>query len=70
MSTQGSVYRRGKTWTWHLSWKEGGQQKQEKKGGFPTKPKAQAALAEKIESLRTGSYVPTSQLTVGGYLDT
>jgi integrase len=66
---RGSVYRRGKTWTAHLSWQQAGQQRQTKKGGYRTKGEAESGLDELSEQVRKGGHVPTGRRSFGQYLD-
>jgi integrase len=70
MASKGSVYRRGTTWTAHLSWKVGDRQRQAKQGGYRTKKEAEAALVELAAAVQGGRFVPVGKRTVGEYLDT
>jgi integrase len=65
----GSVYKRGATWTAHVTWQEGGKWRQQKKGGHRTKKLAEQTLTQLQASVDSGTYVAPSRLTVGGYLD-
>jgi integrase len=69
MNKRGSVYRRGSTWTAQAKWTQGGRTRQVKKGGFRTKAEASAHLDDVIQSIRSGSWVAPSRLTVRVYLD-
>lgn len=65
---RGSVYRRGQTWTAHVTYKEGGKVVQPKRGGYPTRREAEAALTEMLRLIDTGVAVEPSRLTVASYL--
>jgi integrase len=65
MAGKGSVYRRGRTWTAHLSWGK----HQTKKGGFRTKAEAQTALTEMAAAVQDRRFVPAGKRTFGRYLD-
>lgn len=69
MASRGSVYRRGATWTAHVSWGSGSAKRQVKKGGHRTQKEAQAALTELLASIDAGTFVAPSRLTVARYLD-
>jgi integrase len=68
MASKGSVYRRGSTWTAHLTWGTGERQQQTKKGGFRTKKAAQDELVEMAKRVQDGSYVPVGRRNVADYL--
>ena len=70
MATKGSVYRRGTTWTAHLTWGTDERQKQAKKGGFRTKKEAEKALTELASEVQSGRFVPASKRAFGDYLTT
>lgn len=69
MTQQGSLRRRGNSWTayWFVT-DRGGERRQKSKGGFATKRDAQAFLTEQLASLATARYVEPSKLTFGEYL--
>jgi integrase len=67
MASKGSVYRRGSTWTAHLTWGTGERQRQTKKGGFRTKKEAEAALID-LAKLVSDGHVPAGKRTFGEYL--
>ena len=69
MASRGSVYRRGATWTAHVSWGSGATKRQVKKGGYRTRKEAQAALTELLGSIDAGTFVTPSRLTLRRYLD-
>jgi integrase len=69
MASRGSVYRRGATWTAHVTWGTGSAKRQVKKGGHRTRKEAQATLVELLASVEGGTFVAPSKLTVGRYLD-
>jgi integrase len=69
MASRGSVYRRGASWTAHVSWGSGSGKRQVKKGGYRTRKEAQAALTELLGSIDAGTFVAPSRLTVGRYLE-
>lgn len=62
---QGSVFKRGSTWTYRIRDGRGGQPS---KGGFRTKREAEEALAVVRHELATGQHVRRSRMTVGEYL--
>jgi integrase len=66
---KGSVYRRGTTWTAHLSWQQAGEQRQTKKGGYRKKGEAEAALVELAKAVNDGRHVPVGRRTFGEYLE-
>jgi hypothetical protein len=69
---QGSVKKRGKTWTLHLGTVDPatGKRKQLSKGGFRTKKDALEALDNSRGSLRHGAYRPPNKTTVDGLVET
>jgi Arm DNA-binding domain/Phage integrase, N-terminal SAM-like domain len=69
MASRGSVYRRGATWTAHVSWGSGATKRQAKKGGYRTRKEAQAALTELLGSIDAGTFVIPSRLMLRRYLD-
>lgn len=68
---QGSVRKRGNTWSYSFDLgKVNGKRKRKEKGGFKTKTEAQKALREAInEYERCGSVVQESDITFSDYLD-
>jgi integrase len=64
MAARGSVYRRGKTWTAHVSTGGRGRQRQVKEGGFATERQAQQRLTEILSDLDDGTFVTPSKRTV------
>jgi integrase len=65
---RGSVYRRGATWTAHLTWGTGERHRQTKKGGFPTKKEAQSYLTDLTAQVQGGRFVPVGRRSVADYL--
>src|SRR5215211_567822 len=68
---RGSVRKRGSTWTWYLFIEPDpvtGKRRQRSKGGFRTKKACQEALNEALGTLRTGTFVESSQRTLGSFL--
>ena len=70
MASRGSVYRRGATWTAHVSWGSGATKRQVKKGGYRTRKEAQAALTELLGSIDAGTFVTPSRLDAHGATST
>jgi integrase len=68
MASKGSVYKRGKTWTAHLTWGAGERQRQIKKGGYRTRKEAQDGLVDLAKQVQDGRYVPIGRRTVADYL--
>lgn len=69
MSTaRGSVYRRGATFTAHVTWKQDGRWRQRKQGGFRRRGDAQEALTMLLHGIDRGLALPPNALTVDGYL--
>ena len=66
---KGSVYRRGITWTAHVSWQQAGRQRQAKKGGYRTRKEAEQQLTELTGAVQGGRYVPVGRRTVADYLE-
>lgn len=68
--SRGSVYRRGTTWTAHVTWVDAhGERRQRKQGGYRIEREANTALTEMLRLIDLGSAVPPDQLTVAGYFD-
>ncbi len=67
---RGSVRKRGRTWTWYLFEPDPGtgKRRQRSKGGFRTKRECQDSLNEALARLREGTFVPSSQRTLGSFL--
>jgi len=68
---RGSVFKRGKTWSYVVSLGQDGQgrKRQKWKGGFATRRAAEDALTEMLERVRTGAYVHPGRTTVGEFTD-
>lgn len=68
---RGSVFKRGKTWTYLVSLGQDAQGRKRQKwyGGFPTKRAAEDALTETLERQRTGNYVDPGRTTVVAFLE-
>jgi len=69
---RGRVFKRGSTWSWRVDdprSRDQGVRKQPSKGGYRTKREAEAALAEAISAMRSGSWTDPSSITVAEYLD-
>ena len=66
----GSVRRRGKTWTayWWSVDAATGRRKQESRGGFRTKKDAQDHLTEVLPTVRNGTFVRPSRVTLEQYV--
>lgn len=63
---KGSYYKRGNTWSYMLDVgidPVTGKRKQKSKGGFKTKKEAQAAAAQMLTELNTGTYVEEKKMT-------
>jgi integrase len=65
-----SYYKRGKTWTYHLAWREGGRRIQEKRGRHPTKGAAILAADKRIKELETLGWSRPYDGTVRAWLET
>jgi integrase len=65
-----SYYQRGKTWTFHLSWRESGERQQCKVGGFKSKGAAQLAADEKVTELEALGWHRPDDGTVRSWLET
>ncbi len=68
---QGSIRKRGSTWSWSfdLGYIDG-KRKRKEKGGYKTKAECQKALREAIKEYEnTGSVFTASEITVSDYLD-
>ena len=66
----GTVYKRGRTWTYVVDvGVPGGPRRQLSKGGFAKKADALRAMHEAKQAVTTGSYVEPSKLTVQRFLE-
>ena len=65
---KGTVWQRGKTWTYAFSVEQGGKRRQISKGGYRTKKLAQEALSEALVGHQRGERVEPTKLTVERYL--
>jgi integrase len=65
---RGSVYRRGTTWTAHVSWRDGGHQRQVKKGGFRTRRDAEQHVAEVVARHRSMPAAHVERITVERFI--
>lgn len=64
-----NIRKRGGTYTYYLSVPDGrGGRRQISKGGFKTQREAEAARADALHALQTGSYVKPERLTLGEFL--
>ena len=61
MATRGSVYKRGDTWTAHVTFNQGGRYRQRKKGGLLSKDAAEKKLTELLASIDDGTYLAPSK---------
>lgn len=67
---KGSFKKRGTTWYYWAELPPGpdGRRRQKSAGGFRTRKEAETAFAALRDSVRTGSYVSATKLTLGQYL--
>ena len=66
---RGSTYRRGSGWTAHVEYVDtSGKRRQRKKGGFPTRKKAEAEVTRMLRSVELGTAVAPDRQTTEQYL--
>lgn len=67
---KGSVKKHGKTWRYRIYMGViDGEKSYQSKSGFKTEREAQAAMRKVLTSLDTGTYVPSTSMTVGDFLE-
>ncbi|MDD7793656.1 site-specific integrase [Clostridium sp. 'White wine YQ'] len=69
---KGSIFKKNNAWNYRVDIgidPQTGQRKRKSKGGFRTKAEAQAALAEILNKVNSGTFIEETKMTVDKYLD-
>src|SRR4051794_23564480 len=70
-SSRMTVYKRGRTWTFHSWWIDAEcHKRQRKQGGFRTRALAETAETMHMASVVQGTYVTPTGISFGEYLET